>query len=97
MGKGYSQQKVTSRSASMTYFHWRAKAHAPGLLTPVPNKPVLPKVYSRLPRRGRPCFMAAITFFLVVNNQSVRVSQITVPHQCVHIQLGSYSTVGLSS
>lgn len=66
------QQEVTSHSVSITYFSWMTKAHSIGWLTPGPNTFVLPRVYRGLPSHMRPHFMAAITFFLVVNNRTCK-------------------------
>lgn len=59
--------------------HCMAKAHATGLLTPGPNTAVLPEVYGGLPGCVRRHFMAAITFFLVVNTTVEAQSHITAP------------------
>lgn len=56
-----------------------AKAHATGLPTPGPNTAVLPEVYGGLPGCVRRHFMAAITFFLVVNTTVEAQSRITAP------------------
>lgn len=46
-----------------------ANTHSTGLRTPGPNTFVLPKLYRGLPDCERLSFMAAITFFLVVNKR----------------------------